>query len=66
MLRDLLAAFALLMVFEGILPFLSPQKWREFIQTISQLNDKIIRRFGFISMLLGAVLLIAVHHWFDA
>lgn len=66
MLRDLLAAIALFLVFEGILPFLSPPKWRELISSFILLNDRTVRRFGFICMLCGAALLVAVHHWFDS
>ena len=57
MLRDLLTAFALLLIIEGLLPMLAPQMWQKVMQDLSQSNPKIIRIGGIISMLTGAVLL---------
>ncbi len=57
MLRDLLTAFALLLIIEGLLPMLAPQMWQKVMQDLSQSNPKIIRIGGIISMLAGAVLL---------
>ena len=57
MLRDLLTAFALLLIIEGLLPMLGPQMWQKVMQDLSNSNPKIIRIGGIISMLAGAVLL---------
>ncbi len=57
MLRDLLTAFALLLIIEGLLPMLAPQMWQKVMQDLSNSNPKIIRIGGIISMLAGAVLL---------
>ena len=54
---DLLAAFALYLVFEGILPFISPQGWKQSIVAIAQLSDRQLRIFGLLSMLAGMLLL---------
>lgn len=54
---DLLSAMALVLVFEGIMPFISPRGWRNTMQQASQLPDKTLRSIGFASMLLGVVLL---------
>jgi len=56
-LRDLLTAFALLLIIEGLLPMLAPQMWQKVMQDLSNSNPKIIRIGGIISMLAGAVLL---------
>jgi uncharacterized protein YjeT (DUF2065 family) len=56
-LRDLMTAFALLLIIEGLLPMLAPQMWQKVMQDLSQSNPKIIRIGGIISMLTGAVLL---------
>lgn len=55
--NDLLSALALVLVFEGIMPFISPQGWRNTMLQASQLPDKTLRGIGFGSMLIGVVLL---------
>lgn len=55
--NDLLSALALVLVIEGIMPFISPNGWRNTMQQATQLPDKTLRGIGFASMLLGAVLL---------
>lgn len=54
---DLLSAFALMLVFEGIMPFISPKGWRNTMLQASQLPDKALRNIGLTSMVIGAVLL---------
>ena len=53
----LLMAFALMLVVEGLLPFLAPKIWRETFRRIMVLSDGQIRFFGLTSMLAGLVLL---------
>lgn len=60
MLHDLLAAVALMLVLEGILPFLNPGALRRTVQTIGQMDDRSLRGVGLISMLAGVVLLYVV------
>ena len=52
-----LMAFALMLVIEGVLPFLVPSVWRETFRRIIQFTDGQIRFFGLSSMLLGLMLL---------
>jgi uncharacterized protein YjeT (DUF2065 family) len=61
MLDEFLVAFALLLVFEGIMPFLNPSGWRNSLRQVSEMDDKTLRLIGFISMLLGVMLLYLVH-----
>jgi uncharacterized protein len=49
-------AIGLLFVFEGILPFLSPNFWRRMMQQLFIQNDHALRIMGFISMLIGLIL----------
>jgi hypothetical protein len=58
MAQTLLMAFALMLVIEGLLPFLLPQVWRETFRRITQFSDGQIRFFGLTSMLVGLLLLI--------
>lgn len=52
-----LMAFALMLVLEGLLPFIVPQVWREMFRRIIAMTDGQIRFFGLSSMLTGLVLL---------
>ena len=53
----LLMAFALMLVVEGLLPFLAPKVWRETFRRIMVLSDGQIRFFGLTSMIAGLILL---------
>jgi len=55
----LLMALALMLVVEGLLPFLAPKVWRETFQRLMQLSDGQIRFFGLTSMIVGLLLLLA-------
>jgi len=55
-----LMAFALMLVIEGILPFLFPAQWRETFRRITKFSDGQIRFFGLSSMLAGLLLLFFV------
>ncbi len=55
--QDLLAAVALLLIIEGIVPFLSPQGARRIYTIIAGLNDSKLRFAGLTGMLLGLLLL---------
>lgn len=55
-----LNAVALMLVLEGMLPFLSPQTWREAFKKMTEINDNQIRFIGLTSMLAGLALLLIV------
>ncbi len=54
----LLGAFALMLVVEGMLPFISPPKWRAVFEKATQLSDGQIRFIGLSSMLAGLAMLL--------
>ncbi len=54
----LLGAVALMLVFEGVLPFLSPRRWRSIFERALTLTDGQIRFMGLASIVLGLVLLL--------
>ena len=56
----LLMAFALMLVIEGLFPFLAPSAWRETFRRLMQLSDGQIRFFGLTSMLAGLILLLVL------
>lgn len=58
--QDLLTAVALLLIIEGIIPFLNPPGLRRALLTVSQLSDGVLRFGGLTCMVLGCLLLYAV------
>lgn len=54
-------ALALMLVLEGLVPFLSPSTWRAFTRRIGALSDGQIRFFGLASILVGLALLLIVN-----
>ena len=54
MTQDLLTAFALLLIIEGLLPMIAPQAWQKAMQELSRHNPKAIRIGGLVSRLAGA------------
>ena len=54
---NLLLAFALMLVLEGLMPFIAPAAWRETFRRLIQFSDGQIRFIGLTSMVIGLVLL---------
>ena len=54
----LLMAFALMLIIEGVLPFLAPSLWRDTFRRITQMSDGQIRFVGLSSMIVGLLLLL--------
>lgn len=57
---DLMAAFALYLVLEGILPFLNPRAMKRVLLSVTSLGDAQLRVWGLVSMALGILLLYMV------
>ncbi|AJP48944.1 membrane protein [Rugosibacter aromaticivorans] len=57
MYKILLLAFALMLLIEGMLPFLAPHAWRDMFRRLTELADGQIRFIGLSSMVLGLILL---------
>jgi uncharacterized protein YjeT (DUF2065 family) len=58
--KTLLTAIALVLVIEGILPFLVPTLWREAFRRMTEMSDGQIRFVGLSSMVAGVLLLYLV------
>ena len=52
-----LGALALMLVIEGLLPFLSPASWRQMFERATRMSDGQIRFVGLASLIAGLVLL---------
>ena len=55
--NSLLTALALMLVIEGILPFVAPTVWRDTFRRVTELSDGQLRFIGLTSMLAGVLLL---------
>ncbi len=53
---DLWAALALVLVFEGVMPFLSPGGFKRSMAQIQEIPDQSLRMMGLISMIIGVLL----------
>ena len=53
----LLAGLALMLVIEGVLPFVAPKLWREAFRALIEMKDGQIRFAGLVSIAAGLVLL---------
>jgi uncharacterized protein len=58
----LLTAFALMLIVEGVLPFLLPGIWRDAFRRLTEMSDGQIRFIGLTSMLAGLLLLYIARH----
>ncbi|MGX5221021.1 MULTISPECIES: DUF2065 domain-containing protein [Pseudomonas] len=59
--QELGIAVCLVLVLEGVLPFLYPRRWRGAVEQLAQLSDRGLRLMGLTSMLLGTALLYWLH-----
>jgi uncharacterized protein len=58
--KELAVALCMVLVIEGILPFLSPRSWRSVAEMARQVDDATVRMLGFASMVVGTTLLYLV------
>lgn len=59
--HDVLVALSLVLVIEGLLPFLSPGLWRKMIFSVAQQDNHSLRIMGLISMLVGSGILYLIN-----
>jgi uncharacterized protein YjeT (DUF2065 family) len=55
--NELAIAFCLVLVIEGIMPFLYPRRWRALAMMLADVPDSTMRVVGLVSMLTGTLLL---------
>jgi uncharacterized protein YjeT (DUF2065 family) len=56
-----LAACALVLVLEGLLPLVAPRAWRDAFRRITDLSDGQLRFIGLISIVCGIVFLVTLY-----
>ena len=59
--HDLAVAFCLMLIIEGIMPFLSPAGWRTMVLSATGMSDRMLRAAGLCAMVAGTALLYAVN-----
>jgi len=57
---EILTAVALVLVIEGMLPFVGPGWYRRLVAQVASLGDNQLRTFGLTSMIAGLLLLFFV------
>jgi len=50
-----------MLVIEGIIPFISPDRWRKMLLVLDQIDDNTMRMIGLGSMMTGTVLLLIIN-----
>ena len=55
--KELAVALCMVLVIEGILPFLSPRRWRRVAEMARRVDDQTVRVLGLSSMVIGTTLL---------
>jgi hypothetical protein len=58
--EDFLAAIALVLIFEGLIPFFSPQGYKNMVQQMAAMPPQALRNVGLVLMVLGVVFLYLV------
>jgi len=59
--QHLAVALALVLILEGLLPFLAPGRWRDMVRQVADADDRTLRSMGLFSMLFGLGLLYLVN-----
>jgi uncharacterized protein len=57
----LLGAVGLMLVLEGLLPFMNPRGWRSVFERATRMSDGELRFVGLSSMVIGVVILLLWH-----
>jgi uncharacterized protein YjeT (DUF2065 family) len=59
--ESLLAACALVLVLEGLMPLLAPRAWRDTFRRVTELSDGQLRFIGLGSIVVGGILLTVIY-----
>lgn len=59
--HELAIAFCLMLVIEGVIPFLAPQRWRKMVVMVANVDDFSMRIMGLLSMLAGTIILYLIN-----
>ena len=57
---EILTALALVLIIEGMVPFVGPRKYRQIVAQMAMLSDNNLRTVGLVVMIAGVILLFVV------
>jgi len=57
---DLGAALALVLILEGLIPFVSPRGYRNMVQQMAAMPEKMLRNVGLVLIITGLLCLLLV------
>jgi uncharacterized protein YjeT (DUF2065 family) len=57
---EILTALALVLIIEGMVPFVGPRKYRQIVAQMAMLSDNNLRTVGLVVMIAGVALLFVV------
>ena len=60
---DLFTALGLMLVFEGVVPFLKPAYWKQILIGISEFSDSRLRTGSLILMIVGLIVVYIARSW---
>ncbi|MBT8142382.1 MAG: DUF2065 domain-containing protein [Gammaproteobacteria bacterium] len=55
------AVLALVLIIEGLLPFLSPKAFKDYLRTMLEFEDTTIRRIGMLMLMSGAAVFFLIN-----
>lgn len=55
--QELFIAFGLMLILEGIMPFLYPRRWQRMVETLSRMDPSSMRLAGLASMIIGLIII---------
>jgi uncharacterized protein YjeT (DUF2065 family) len=58
--QELMTAFCLMLILEGMIPFLYPDRWKNVVKKLADIDSRSMRMMGLASMLIGALSLYLV------
>ena len=58
--QELLLAFGLMLILEGIMPFLYPRRWQKMVEMLAQMDPSSMRMAGLASMVVGLIIIYLV------
>jgi len=59
--QNLIIAFCLMLIIEGMIPFIAPALWRSLLLTLKDMDDNQIRMLGLVLMISGTALLLIIN-----
>ncbi len=59
--QNLIIAFCLMLIIEGMIPFIAPDLWRSLLLTLKDMDDNQIRMLGLVLMISGTALLLIIN-----